>query len=138
MRRLLDSIDASTQAGLRDRALVGMLFYGGARVGEAVNTKVEDFYTKHGRRWVRLEKRRGVMSCEPCDQELDQLLAAYIIGADLARDPKGALFRTVNRITGELTQTPMTSGYVSLMVRKRGGDRNPRHNQCPQLPDRWN
>ena len=36
-RRLLESIDVSTQAGLRDRALIGLMVYSFARIGAALD-----------------------------------------------------------------------------------------------------
>ena len=41
-RVLLDSIDVTTQAGLRDRALISLMVYSFARVGAALAMKVED------------------------------------------------------------------------------------------------
>ena len=37
-RELLDSIDTSTIAGLRDRALIGVMIYSFARVGRCAST----------------------------------------------------------------------------------------------------
>lgn len=44
-RALLDSIDVSTAAGLRDRALIGLMVYSFARIGAALDMKVEDVFT---------------------------------------------------------------------------------------------
>ena len=44
-RRLLDSIDTRTPAGLRDRALMALMVYSFARIGAALGMKVEDAYT---------------------------------------------------------------------------------------------
>ena len=52
-RRLLDSIDPSTHAGLRDRALIGLMVYSFARIGAAVVMRVEDVYVQQRRLWVR-------------------------------------------------------------------------------------
>ena len=40
-RALLDSIDVSTPAGLRDRALIGLMVYSFARIGAALGMAVE-------------------------------------------------------------------------------------------------
>ena len=48
-RDLLDSIDASSLPGLRDRGLIGLMVYTFARVGAAVSMKVEDYFVQ-GRR----------------------------------------------------------------------------------------
>src|SRR6516225_20791 len=48
-RALLDSIDVSTHAGLRDRALLGLMVYSFARIGAALGMAVEDVYTQNRR-----------------------------------------------------------------------------------------
>jgi integrase/recombinase XerC len=48
-RALLDSIDVSTHAGLRDRALIGLMVYSFARIGAALGMAVEDVYTQNRR-----------------------------------------------------------------------------------------
>jgi integrase/recombinase XerC len=58
-RELLDAIDISTPAGLRDRALVGLMVFSFARVGAALAMKVEDVYVQNRRLWVRLHEKGG-------------------------------------------------------------------------------
>ena len=48
-RALLDDIDVSTLAGLRDRALPGVLVDTFARVSAAVSLPVADYYTQRPR-----------------------------------------------------------------------------------------
>ena len=45
-RHLLDAIDVSTPAGLRDRALIGLMVYSFARIGAVLAMKVEDVYVQ--------------------------------------------------------------------------------------------
>src|SRR3546814_4908871 len=56
-RRLLDVIDATTPAGLRDRALIGLMVYSFARIGAALEMRVEDVFVQNGRLWVRLHEK---------------------------------------------------------------------------------
>ncbi len=58
-RYLLACIDISTQAGLRDRALIALMVYSFARIGAALGMKVEDVYTQNRRLWVRLREKGG-------------------------------------------------------------------------------
>ena len=53
-RALLDSIDASTIVGLRDRALIGVMVYSFARVSAALGMTVEDYFQQGRRKWFRL------------------------------------------------------------------------------------
>jgi len=50
-RQMLDSIDVSTQAGLRDRALIALMVFSFARVGAALGMTVADVYTQNRRLW---------------------------------------------------------------------------------------
>ena len=118
-RRLLNSIDVSTLAGLRDRALIGLMVYSFARIGAALAMKVEDVFTQKGRLWVRLHEKGGKDHTMPCHHSLEEFLAAYRDGAALAADPKGPLFRTVGRGTRELTRTSLPQSNAHAMIRRR-------------------
>jgi integrase len=88
-RALLDSIDVTTHAGLRDRALIGLLVYSFARIGAALGMGVEDVYTQNCRLWVRLREKGGKRHAMPCHHNLEEYLTAYLDGAGLRDDPKG-------------------------------------------------
>jgi site-specific recombinase XerD len=118
-RRLLDSIDATTPAGLRDRALISLMVYSFARIGAALGMKVEDVFTQNRRLWVRLHEKGGKDHALPCHHNLEQALSAYVDGAELAADPKGPLFRTIGRGTGELTRTSLPQANAHAMIRRR-------------------
>src|SRR3954463_7745891 len=99
-RQLLDSIDVTTPAGLRDRALIALMVYSFARVGAALGMKVEDVFTQNRRLWVRLREKGGKAHAMPCHHNLETYLHAYLDGAGLPADPKGPLFRTIGRGKG--------------------------------------
>jgi integrase len=100
-RALLDSIDTGKVAGLRDRALSGLMVYSFARSGATLGMAVEDVYTQNRRLWVRLREEGGKRPAMPCHHNLDEYLVAYLDGAGLRDDPKGPLFRTIGRGTGQ-------------------------------------
>jgi hypothetical protein len=54
-RALLDSIDTSTHAGLRDRALIGLMVYSFARIGAALGMTVEDVFTQNRESGLKAE-----------------------------------------------------------------------------------
>jgi site-specific recombinase XerD len=118
-RVLIDSIDASTPAGLRDRALIAIMVYSLARVGAALGMKVEDVFTQNRRLWVRLREKGGKAHTMPCHHHLETYLTAYIEGAGLAGDPKGPLFRTIGRGTDKLTRTPLPQANAYMMIGRR-------------------
>lgn len=118
-RALLDSIDVTTPAGLRDRALIGLMVYSFARIGAALAMTVEDVFVQRRRLWVRLREKGGKQHEMPCHHNLEAYLHTYIEGAGLADDPKGPLFRTVGRGTGILTRTPLPQANAYAMIGRR-------------------
>jgi site-specific recombinase XerC len=100
-RRLIDSIDATTHVGLRDRALIGLMVYSFARVGAALAMKVGDVFPQDRRLWVRLREKGGRRHEMPCHHNLETYLHAYIDGTGISEDPKGPLFRTIGRTTNQ-------------------------------------
>jgi len=118
-RALLDSIDTSTHAGLRDRALIGLMVYSFARIGAALGMAVEDVYTQNRRLWVRLREKGGKRHAMPCHHNLEEYLTAYLDGAGLRDDPERPLFRTIGRGTGQLTRTVLPARNAHAMIRRR-------------------
>lgn len=118
-RRLLDSIDVTTPAGLRDRALIALMVFSFARIGAALRMRVEDAYVQDRRLWVRLHEKGGKRHEMPCHHSLEAYLHAYIDGCGLGDDRKGPLFRTIARGTGQLSATPLPQANAFQMVRRR-------------------
>jgi len=118
-RLLLDSIDVSTPAGQRDRALIALMVFSFARVGAALAMRVEDVFIQRRRLWVRLREKGGKRHEMPCHHALEQCLHAYIDGCALADDSKGPLFCTVGRGTRQLSRTPLCQANAYAMVRRR-------------------
>jgi len=118
-RQLLDSIDVSTPAGLRDRALIALMVFSFARIGAALGMKVEDVYTQNRRLWVRLKEKGGKQHAMPCHHVLETYLHEYLVDAKLEGDAKGPLFRTIGRGTGQLGQNPLPQANAHAMVRRR-------------------
>jgi site-specific recombinase XerD len=118
-RRVIDAIDVSDHAGLRDRALIGLMVFSFARIGAALAMKVEDVFVQDRRLWVRLREKGGKRHEMPCHHNLEAYLHAYLDGTGIAADPKGALFRTIGRVTGQLTTTPLPQQNAHAMIRRR-------------------
>jgi site-specific recombinase XerD len=118
-RALLDSIDVSTPAGLRDRALIALMVYSFARIGAALGMKVEDVFTQNRRLWVRLREKGGKAHAMPCHHSLEAYLNAYLGQTGILEDGKGPLFRTIGRGTGRLTRTPLPQANAYAMIGRR-------------------
>jgi len=120
-RALLDAIDISTLAGLRDRALVGLMVYSFARVGAAIGMRVEDVYVQGRRTWIRLHEKGGKVHEMPCHHNLDKYLHEYLEGAQLS-GAKGWLFRSAIGRSGLLSKNPMRQADVYRMIGRRALD----------------
>ncbi len=118
-RALLDAIDVTTHAGLRDRALIALMVFSFARIGAALAMTVEDVFTQNRRLWVRLREKGGKAHAMPCHHSLEEYLHAYLDGAGIAGDGKGPLFRTIGRGTARLTRTPLPQANAYAMVVRR-------------------
>jgi len=118
-RQLIDAIDTTTIIGLRDRALIGLMVYSFARIGAAINMRVEDAYTQNRRLWVRLHEKGGKQHAMPCHHNLEAYLHAYIDGAGLATDPKALLFQSYSRASGQLNGNPLPQANAYAMIQRR-------------------
>lgn len=116
-RQLLDVIPTETIAGLRDRALIGVMVFSFARVGAVVRMNVEDFYEVNRRHWFRLHEKGGKFHEVPAHHKADEFLHAYIDAAGIADAKKTPLFRTVDRHR-ELTQKRIDANDVLRMIKR--------------------
>src|SRR5271154_602966 len=85
-RRLLESIDASTLVGLRDRALMGVMVYTFARIGAVAGLRVEDYYPAGKRWWVRLHEKGGKRHEMPAHHKLEHFIDEYLAAAGIRED----------------------------------------------------
>ena len=119
-RALLDSIDATTHAGLRDRALIGAdgLFVRAHRrrarhEGRGrVHPEPPLLGAAAGERW---QGARHALSSQP-----GGVPDAYLEQTGIMEDdPNGPLFRTIGRGTGRLTTHPLPQANAYAMIRRR-------------------
>jgi site-specific recombinase XerC len=120
-RRLLDSIDVSTIVGLRDRALISVMTFAFARIGAVVAMRVEDYYPKGKRWWVRLHEKGGKRHEMPAHHNLEEYLDTYIKAAGIGDGDKAPLFRSAVGRTGTLTEKPMNRIDAWRMIQTPGG-----------------
>jgi site-specific recombinase XerD len=121
-RQLLDSIDVSTVVGLRDRALISVMTFAFARIGAVVAMRVEDYYPKGKRWWVRLHEKGGKRHEMPAHHNLEAYLDAYIEAAGLRDGGKAPLFRSAIGRTGALTDKAMNRVDAWRMIQRRAAE----------------
>ena len=121
-RLLLDSIDTSTVVGLRDRALISVMTFAFARISAVVAMRVEDYYPKGKRWWVRLHEKGGKRHEMPAHHTLESYLDTYIEAAGIRDGGKVPLFRSAAGRTGTLTEKPMNRVDAWRMIQRRAAD----------------
>jgi site-specific recombinase XerD len=116
-RKLIDSIDVSTNIGLRDRALIALLIYSFARISAALHMDVDDYYPQGKRWWVRLHEKGGKQHEMPAHHLLESYLDAYVMAAGLTGQKNVPLFRTLGgRRRKHLTADRMTRQDARRMI----------------------
>jgi integrase/recombinase XerD len=120
-RQLLDSIDATTLVGLRDRALISAMVYSFARVSAVVSMDVNDYWQNGKRWWLRLHEKGGKHHEVPAHHNAEAYLDAYLHAAGIAGEGKTPLFRTAEGRTDRVSSKRMNRRDVWHMIRRRAG-----------------
>lgn len=89
-RQLLDSIDTTHLAGLRDRAVIGTLTYTGARVGALSQLRLQDLRDYGDHRTLCFREKGGKRREIPVRIDLDRWLADYLAAGRLEDEPKNS------------------------------------------------
>ena len=117
-RALLNSIDTSRIAGLRDRALIAVMIYAFGRVGAVLSMRVEDYYQQGKRWWIRLHEKGGKEIAMPAHHKAEDYLDAYLTAARIWEEKKAPLFRSIDR-NRQLTDRPMRRRKALEMIKRR-------------------
>ena len=117
-RRLLDCIDTTKIAGLRDRALIATMLYAFARVGASLAMNVDDIYENGRSLWLRLHEKGGKYHEMPAHHKLAEYLDAYIEVAGIREERTTPLFRTLDR-KRQLTDRRMLRQDAWGMIKRR-------------------
>jgi integrase/recombinase XerD len=117
-RSLLDSIDVSSIAGLRDCAIIGTMVFSFARVSAVGGMNVEDYYPDGKRWWIRLHEKGGRLHEVPAHHSAEAYLDAYLTAAGISGDGKSPLFRSLDR-RGSLSERRSSRREILAMVKRR-------------------
>lgn len=115
-RELFASIPSDDPAGLRDRALLGVMVYTFARVSAVIGLDVPDYYQNGRRMMIRLREKGGRQHEMPAHHTAIEYLEAYLkaLGAEA-----GPLFRTVNQKRDGFTDRRIDRREALAMVKRR-------------------
>ena len=128
-RRLLRSIDITTIAGLRDRALIGVMVYSFARVGAVVAMSREDYFQQGKRYWFRLHEKGGKLHDVPAHHKAEEYVDAYRAAAGIADERTTPLFLAIDR-HGYLTDRRLHRNDVLAMIKRRARQAGLPHSVC--------
>jgi site-specific recombinase XerD len=117
-RELLDSIDTTSIAGLRDRAILGVMVFSFARVSATLRMNVADYFEQGRRMWFRLHEKGGKLHDVPAHHNAIAYLDAYLDAANIREEKKGPIFRTIAR-ERTLTLNRMHRNDTLRMIKRR-------------------
>ncbi len=117
-RRLFRSIDTG-HVGLRDRALLGVLAYTGARVGAVAKLRLADYRNLGEHRVLRFREKGGKEREIPVRHDLAVWLNEYISAADIGEEAKGPLFRAAEGKRKVLTASAYRAHSMRQMMKRR-------------------
>ena len=95
VRAMLDAPDTSTLQGLRDRALLHIYFYVGARCSEPTTLKVKDFGYDAEFPILHLSIKGGKSNTVAINLECASAIREYLDLAEHSRDPEAHIFQPV-------------------------------------------
>jgi site-specific recombinase XerC len=115
-RKLFESIDPKTPAGIRDRALLGVMTYTFARVSAVLGLDVVDYYQVGRRMMFRFKEKGGREHQMPAHHTLVDYMDAYL---SAQRSTEGPLFRSIARTREGYTDRRLDRREVLAMVKRR-------------------
>jgi site-specific recombinase XerD len=119
-RKILASIDTSHVVGLRDRAILAVLIYTGARAGAAAKLKRSDFYHA-GEQWMFHFDEKGGKSREiPVRHDLQGWIFEYLEAAGLRDAHKDTpLFQSALKKQRKLSGRRIHVNDICRMMKRR-------------------
>jgi len=119
-RKLLRSIDVAHVVGLRDRAVLGILAYTGARVGAVATLRLGDLRNLGEQRYLRFREKGGKVREIPVRHDLDAWLREYLDAAAISsQDDKTPLFRAADGKRKQLTAVGLRAHSMRQMMKRR-------------------
>lgn len=121
-RRLFRSIDAGHVVGLRDRAVLGVLAYTGARIGAVAKLRLADYRNLGEHRVLRFREKGGKEREIPVRHDLALWLDEYLAAAGVAAETRGPLFRAAEGKRKVLTASAYRAHSMRQMMKRRLAD----------------
>jgi len=127
VEQLLEKIDTKTPHGLRDRAMIELLYASGLRVSELANARLENFNFEE--RVVRVTGKGNKTRIVPVGRKACEALAAYLS----SERPKFVKRRTSSEIFLSERGTQLTTARIWQIVKKHARHAEFEKNIYPHL-----
>ncbi len=108
VRWLIDTCDPSTLAGLRNRAIFGVIGYAGASVDTIIRMRVGDYYSVGEQHWLRLMEN-GDERHSQMPPALEPYIDEYLAAAGIENELTSPLFRATLSGSGRITTSSKAS-----------------------------
>ena len=118
-RKLFRSIDTGHVVGLRDRAVLGVLAYTGARIGAVAKLRLADYRNLGEHRVLRFREKGGKEREIPVRHDLALWLNEYIAAAGIGEEARGPLFRAAAGKRRLLTASAYRAHSMRQMMKRR-------------------
>lgn len=115
-RHLFASIDTAKPAGLRDRALLGVMVYSFGRISAVLALDVSDYYQAGRRMRLRFLEKGGREHEMPAHHLVEEYLGEYL---DALKADSGPLFRSINASRDGFTDRRLNRREALAMVKRR-------------------
>ncbi len=115
-KQLFASIDISRPAGLRDRAIIGVMVYTFARISAVCALDVPDYYQVGKKMMFRFKEKGGRHQEMPAHHTLIEYLEAYL---RITNQEKGPLFRSIKKDRTGFNDKRLHRHEALAMVKRR-------------------
>src|SRR4051812_47961728 len=119
-RKLFRALNVDDVVGLRDRAVLGVLAYTGARVGAVAQLRLLDYRNLGDQRTLRFREKGGKDREIPVRHDLEAWLREYIAAAGIEEEARTApLFRAAEGKRRTLTGDRYDAHSMRQMLKRR-------------------
>ena len=123
MRHLFETINISTIAGLRDRAMIAVMAYSFARVTSVCTLTVADYYTQSKRSYFKFLTKGNKIHQIPAHHTVQLYVDQYLEAAGIGEQKASPLFRrTVPYRPNQIRHQAMNRATTFQMVKRRCRD----------------
>ncbi len=127
VQQLIESVDTTQPRGLRDRAIIELLYASGLRISELANARLENFNAEQ--RILRVTGKGNKMRLVPVGRRACEALASYLSG----ERPKLVKPRTGSEVFLSARGTKLTTVRLWQIVKERARSSGLEMNIYPHL-----